>query len=72
MPARTRPTVHAGSRSGGKNLKANLVVSADCKTYISSTQGDHDMQGDDDMNDHDVWISYSHWGMFLAGANAST
>jgi hypothetical protein len=22
-------------------------------------------QGGDDMSDHDEWISYSHWGMFL-------
>jgi len=21
-------------------------------------------EGADDMNDHDEWISYSHWGMF--------
>jgi hypothetical protein len=24
-------------------------------------------QGADDMNDHDKWISYSHWGMFKIG-----
>jgi hypothetical protein len=27
----------------------------------------NDTQGADDMSDHDEWISYSHWGMFLAG-----
>jgi hypothetical protein len=27
----------------------------------------NDTQGADDMNDHDKWISYSHWGMFLTG-----
>jgi hypothetical protein len=57
------------SRGGGaKNLTANLVVSADGQSYIASRQG----KGDDDMNDHDAWISCSHWGMFLTGANAST
>jgi hypothetical protein len=24
----------------------------------------NDTQGADDMNDHEKWISYSHWGMF--------
>ena len=23
-----------------------------------------DLAGADDMNDHNEWISYSHWGMF--------
>jgi hypothetical protein len=27
----------------------------------------NETQGADDMNDHDKWISYSHWGMFLTG-----
>jgi hypothetical protein len=27
----------------------------------------NDRQGADDMNDHDEWVSYSHWGMFVAG-----
>jgi len=27
----------------------------------------NDTQGADDMSDHDDWISYSHWGMFLTG-----
>ena len=26
-------------------------------------------QGADDMSDHDEWISYSHWGMFLRERN---
>jgi transposase len=30
-------------------------------TYISFRQGV------DDMNDHDEWMSYSHWGMFATG-----
>jgi hypothetical protein len=34
-------------------------------TYISFTQGA------DDMGDHDKWISYSHWGMFLTGTKYS-
>jgi hypothetical protein len=34
-------------------------------TYISFTQGA------DDMSDHDKWISYSHWGMFLTGTKYS-
>jgi hypothetical protein len=29
------------------------------------------MQGADDMRDHDEWISYSHWGMFLTGTKYS-
>jgi hypothetical protein len=34
-------------------------------TYISFTQGA------DDMSDHDEWISYSQWGMFLTGTKSS-
>ena len=34
-------------------------------TYIRFTQGA------DDMSDHDEWISYSHWGMFLVGTKYS-
>jgi hypothetical protein len=34
-------------------------------TYVSFTQGA------DDMSDHDKWISYSHWGMFLTGTKYS-
>jgi hypothetical protein len=34
-------------------------------SYISFTQGA------DDMNDHDEWISYSHWGMFPTGTKYS-
>jgi hypothetical protein len=25
----------------------------------------NDTQGVDDMSDHEKWISYSHWGMFM-------
>jgi hypothetical protein len=28
-------------------------------------------QGADDMNDHDEWTSYSHWGMFMTGTEHS-
>jgi hypothetical protein len=31
----------------------------------------NDTQGADGMNDHDEWISYSHWGMFKAGMKNS-
>jgi len=31
----------------------------------------NDTQGADDMTDHDEWISYSHWGMFLTGTKYS-
>ena len=31
----------------------------------------NDTQGADDMTDHDKWISYSHWGMFLTGTKYS-
>jgi hypothetical protein len=34
-------------------------------TYIGLTKGA------DDMNDHDKWISYSHWGMFPTGTKYS-
>jgi hypothetical protein len=34
-------------------------------THISFTQGA------DDMSDHEKWISYSHWGMFLTGTKYS-
>jgi hypothetical protein len=45
-----------------QNLKFNLFNGVGgLLTYISVTQGA------DDMSDHDKWISYSHWGMFLAG-----
>jgi hypothetical protein len=27
--------------------------------------------GADDMNDHDEWISYSHWGMFTPERKSS-
>jgi hypothetical protein len=29
----------------------------------------NDRQGVDGMSDHDEWISYSHWGMFLIRTN---
>jgi hypothetical protein len=28
-------------------------------------------KGVDDMNDHDEWISYSHWGMFALERKSS-
>ena len=28
----------------------------------------NDTHGADDMNDHDEWISCSHWGMFALGS----
>jgi hypothetical protein len=31
----------------------------------------NDTQGDDDMSDHDKWVSYSHWGMFITGKKYS-
>jgi hypothetical protein len=57
------------------NRKCGIVISPKSKTqfngvgglltYISFTQGA------DDMSDHDEWISYSHWGMFLTGTKYS-
>jgi hypothetical protein len=31
----------------------------------------NDRQGADDMNNHDEWVSYSHWGMFVAATKYS-
>jgi hypothetical protein len=28
-------------------------------------------RGADGMSDHDEWISYSHWGMFILESNSS-
>jgi hypothetical protein len=28
-------------------------------------------QGADELNDHDEWISYSHWGMFPTATKSS-
>jgi hypothetical protein len=60
MPARSE-----GEREGQRNLKFNLMVSAECPTHISFTQGA------DDMSEHDEWASYSHWGMFLTAGKHS-
>jgi hypothetical protein len=29
------------------------------------------IKGADDMSDHDVWVSYSHWGMFTLERKSS-
>jgi hypothetical protein len=36
----------------------------DLKTNLTVEQIPNDTQGAGDMNDHEKWISYSHWGMF--------
>jgi hypothetical protein len=55
------PSGKSAGAGGYGNLKPNLMVSADCQPTSAS------LKGADDMSDHDKWISYSHWGMFLTG-----
>jgi hypothetical protein len=44
---------------GAPKSKTQFNGAGGLLTYISFTQGA------DDMSEHDEWISYSHWGMFL-------
>jgi hypothetical protein len=59
------PTLTSCTARGAPKSKIQFNGVGGLLTYIGFTQGA------DDMNDHDKWISYSHWGMFPTGTKYS-
>jgi hypothetical protein len=59
------PTLTSCIAQGAPKPKIQFNGVGEFLTYISFTQGA------DDMSDHDEWISYLHWGMFLTGTKYS-
>jgi hypothetical protein len=66
--------------SGTARIKKALMVRARLSLYLTTSaqqqrltvvQIVNDTHGADDMNDHDEWISCSHWGMFTLGRKSS-
>jgi hypothetical protein len=67
--------------SGARLCKENFNGDGEVLSYLRNVRTTKDAdrctdrgrytQGTDDMNDHDEWISYSHWGMFALERNSN-